>query len=112
VIVATAPCTAPPTAPTANPANRPAHCPAPITSPQSTAVDHAAVAGFMANCCVESTVRAACDLGFNVVTLVDCVATTSQAGYEAAVNITYPFFSTPMTGDKFASDILGQTEKK
>ena len=33
----------------------------------------------MANCCVESTVRAACDLGFNVVTVIDCVATTSQA---------------------------------
>ena len=38
-----------------------------------------AVCGFMANCCVESTVRAACDLGFNVVTVIDCVATTSQA---------------------------------
>ena len=34
----------------------------------------------MANCCVESTMREACDKGFGVITLTDCVATTSMAG--------------------------------
>jgi nicotinamidase-related amidase len=50
----------------------------------------------MANCCVESTMRDACEKGYNVVTLTDCVATTSHAGQKAAVEITYPFFSIPM----------------
>jgi nicotinamidase-related amidase len=46
----------------------------------------------MANCCVESTMRDAYERGFNVITLTDCVATTSMAGYDACVGITYPFF--------------------
>ena len=39
----------------------------------------------MANCCVESTMREAFEKGFNVVTLTDCVATTSVAGYRAEI---------------------------
>ena len=34
----------------------------------------------MANCCVESTMREAFEKGYNVITLTDCVATTSAAG--------------------------------
>jgi nicotinamidase-related amidase len=56
-------------------------------------VETLALGGFMANCCVESTMRDACEKGFNVVTLTDCVATTSADGQRAAVEITYPFFS-------------------
>ena len=41
-----------------------------------------ALGGFMANCCVESTMRDACEKGFNVVTLTDCVATTTMRGYK------------------------------
>merc|ERR1712224_504519 len=32
------------------------------------------------NCCVESTMRTAYEKGFNVVTLIDCTATTSADG--------------------------------
>ena len=45
-------------------------------------IETLALAGFMANCCVESTMREACDKGFNVITLTDCVATTSMAGID------------------------------
>ena len=55
--------------------------------------------------------REACEKGFNVVTLTDCVATTSLAGYKAAVEITYPFFSTPMNAASFADNILEQTQE-
>ena len=44
-------------------------------------IETLALAGFMANCCVESTMRTACEKGFNVITLTDCVATTSMEGY-------------------------------
>ena len=73
-------------------------------------IETIALAGFMANCCVESTMRDAFDAGFNVVTLTDCVATTSKEGYKAAVEITYPFFSTPMNAASFAASILEQTK--
>ena len=45
-------------------------------------IETVALAGFMANCCVESTMREACDKGFSVITLTDCVATTSMTGKE------------------------------
>jgi len=68
-------------------------------------IETIALGGFMANCCVESTMREACEKGFNLVTLTDCVATTSSAGYKAAVEITYPFFSTPMNAASFLANV-------
>merc|ERR1712193_1362 len=41
------------------------------------------LAGFLSNCCVESTMRTAFEKGFNVVTLTDCTATTSMEGQKA-----------------------------
>jgi nicotinamidase-related amidase len=68
-------------------------------------IDTIALAGFMANCCVESTMREACEKGYNVVTLTDCVATTSFTGNRAAIDITYPFFSTPMNAASFTANV-------
>jgi len=68
-------------------------------------IETIALSGFMANCCVESTMRDAFEKGFNVVTLTDCVATTSLAGYKAAVDITYPFFSTPLNAASFVANL-------
>ena len=51
-------------------------------------IETVALGGFMANCCVESTMREAFERGFNVVTLTDCVATTSVAGYRGAIQLT------------------------
>lgn len=63
-----------------------------------------ALCGFLTNCCVESTMRAAYERGYEVVTLKDCCAATSQEQHDAAVNFTYPMFSKPMAADEF----LGQ----
>jgi len=57
--------------------------------------------GFLTNCCVESTMRTAYEKGFNVVTLKDCTACTSEAAQTAATEGTYGLFSTPMTKDEF-----------
>lgn len=60
-----------------------------------------ALGGFLTNCCVESTMRTAFEKGFNVVTLTDCTATTSEEGYKAATTGTFGFFSSPMTSTDF-----------
>merc|ERR1719343_1523753 len=64
------------------------------------------LAGFLTNCCVESTMRTAFEKGFNVVTLTDCTATTSKEGQKAAADPktgTYTMFSQPMTSAEFLS---------
>ncbi|KQZ21646.1 cysteine hydrolase family protein [Caulobacter sp. Root1472] len=55
-----------------------------------------AIAGFLTNCCVESTMRSAYERGFRVVTLTDCTATLSMAEQEAAVTKNFPMFSRPL----------------
>jgi len=60
-----------------------------------------ALAGFLTNCCVESTMRTAYEKGFNVITLKDCTAATSPEGQVAATAGTFGMFSTPMTKTEF-----------
>lgn len=64
-------------------------------------IEHVALAGFLTNCCVESTMRSAYERGYDVYTLKDCTAATSQEEQEAAVKFTYPMFSKPITGGEF-----------
>jgi nicotinamidase-related amidase len=52
--------------------------------------------GFLTNCCVESTMRTAYEHGFDVITLVDCVAATSTEEHKNAIKYDYPMFSKPM----------------
>merc|ERR1712032_1174899 len=77
---------------------------------QEYGIEHIALAGFLSNCCVESTMRTACEKGFNVITLTDCVATTSTEGQQGATEGTYGMFSKPMTADDFCQ-ILRPTEQ-
>merc|ERR1719277_2891522 len=63
------------------------------------------LAGFLTNCCVESTMRTACEKGYNVVTLTDCTATTSKEGHRAATDGTYGMFSAPMTAEAFIAKL-------
>ena len=69
-------------------------------------IETVALAGFLTNCCVESTMRSAYEKGFNVITLTDCTATTSDEGQTAATTGTYSMFSAPMTSDEF-KEMLG-----
>lgn len=66
-----------------------------------------AIAGFLTNCCVESTMRSAYERGFGVVTLTDCTATLSVAEQQAAVTKNFPMFSRPMTHDAFLAALEG-----
>jgi nicotinamidase-related amidase len=54
------------------------------------------LAGFLTNCCVESTMRSAYEHGYRVITLTDCTAATSAAEHDNAIAYDYPMFSLPM----------------
>ena len=60
--------------------------------------------GFLTNCCVESTMRTAYEHGFDVITLVDCVAGTSTEEHANAIKYDFPMFSRPMP----SSEVIGQ----
>ena len=70
-------------------------------------IETIALAGFLTNCCVESTMRTAFEKGFNVVTLTDCTACTSLEGQAAAAgpNGTFGMFSTPMAADELKTKL-------
>lgn len=63
--------------------------------------------GFLTNCCVESTMRTGYENGYQVITLTDCVAGTSQAEHDNAITYDYPMFSTPLTSDQVVAAFAG-----
>jgi len=67
-------------------------------------IETLALAGFLTNCCVESTMRTAYEKGFNVVTLTDATATTSPEG-QAVTAGSFGMFSKPMTVEEFSQHI-------
>lgn len=77
---------------------------------RSRGIENVVLAGFLTNCCVESTMRTAYEKGFNVITLTDCTAATSEYEQEAACTKTYPMFSHPMTHDEFLGVLAGKAE--
>jgi nicotinamidase-related amidase len=72
---------------------------------RSKGILRVALGGFLTNCCVESTMRSAYERGYDVVTLTDCVAATSDAEQEAAITYDYPMFSKPMTSTEFVQTL-------
>merc|ERR1712159_214207 len=68
-------------------------------------IETIALCGFLTNCCVESTMRTACEKGFNVLTLTDCCATTSEEGHAAATKGTFGMFSSPISAAEFAETL-------
>ena len=64
-----------------------------------------ALAGFLTNVCVESSMRSAYDLGYNVITLTDCTATTSMEIQEFTVKNNYPIYSHPMNHHEFLAQL-------
>jgi nicotinamidase-related amidase len=73
---------------------------------RSKGIRNVALGGFLTNCCVESTMRSAYEKGFNVFTMTDCVAATSQAEHDNAIAYDFPMFSHPVTSTEIA-DALG-----
>lgn len=63
--------------------------------------------GFLTNCCVESTMRSAYERGYEVITLTDGVAATSEAEHDNAISYDYPMFSKPTTVADFVESLSG-----
>jgi nicotinamidase-related amidase len=76
---------------------------------RSKGIETVALSGFLTNCCVESTMRSAYERGYEVITLTDCVAATSQEEHDNAIRFDYPMFSKPMTGKEFSAVLAGAT---
>jgi nicotinamidase-related amidase len=64
---------------------------------RSNEIETVVLGGFLTNCCVESTMRSAYEKGYDVVTLTDCTAATSEEEQRVATARDYPMFSQPMT---------------
>jgi len=77
---------------------------------RSKGIDTIALAGFLTNCCVESTMRSGYERGYQVYTLTDCVAATSQEEHDNAISKDYPMFSRPVTGVEFADALAGDKD--
>ncbi|WP_374954167.1 cysteine hydrolase family protein [Arthrobacter sp. MYb227] len=75
---------------------------------RSKGITKVALAGFLTNCCVESTMRTAYERGYEVVTITDAVAATSIEEGESAVRFNYPMFSTPATSHDFIATLTAQ----
>ncbi|WP_034337673.1 cysteine hydrolase [Deinococcus misasensis] len=75
---------------------------------RSRGLQNVALAGFLTNCCVESTMRSAYEKGFNVLTLTDCVAATSEEEQRVAIEKDYPMFSHPVKSSELLAALEGQ----
>ncbi len=76
---------------------------------RSKGISTVVLAGFLTNCCVESTMRSAYEKGFEVITLTDAVAATSGAEHDNAIAYDYPMFSKPTTVADFVASLRGET---
>ena len=73
---------------------------------RSKGIDTVVLAGFLTNCCVESTMRSAYENGYRVITLTDCTAATSAEEHDNALAYDFPMFSLPVESGAVA-DALG-----
>jgi nicotinamidase-related amidase len=72
---------------------------------RSREVETVILGGFLTNCCVESTMRTAYEKGYDVVTVTDCTAATSDEEQRVATARDYPMFSQPMTSDEVVESL-------
>ena len=72
---------------------------------RSKGIDTVVLGGFLTNCCVESTMRTAYEHGFEVITLTDCAAATSQEEHDNAIRYDFPMFSKPTTAGEFLTTL-------
>lgn len=64
-------------------------------------ITHVGLAGFLTNCCVESTMRTAYEKGYKVYTLTDCCATVGEEEQNMAITKNFPMFSIPLKHEEF-----------
>jgi ureidoacrylate peracid hydrolase len=63
------------------------------------------VAGFLTNCCVESTARTGYEKGFSIVALSDCAATLSEKEQSFTFEKNLPMFARILTHMQFLSEL-------
>jgi ureidoacrylate peracid hydrolase len=71
-------------------------------------IENVALGGFLTNCCVESSMRTAYENGYNVYTLIDCVAATSEEEHRIAITKDFPMFSHPVNHHEFLALLAGE----
>jgi len=76
---------------------------------RSNDIETVVLGGFLTNCCVESTMRSAYEKGYDVITLTDCTAATSDEEQRVATARDYPMFSQPMTSSEVTEALHGAT---
>jgi ureidoacrylate peracid hydrolase len=72
---------------------------------RSRGIKTLAVAGFLTNCCVESTARTGYEKGFNIVALSDCAATLSDEEQQFTFKKNLPMFARILTHKEFLADL-------
>ena len=72
---------------------------------RSRGITTLAVAGFLTNCCVESTARTGYEKGFKIVALTDCAATLSEEEQRFTFEKNLPMFARILTHTEFLSDL-------
>jgi ureidoacrylate peracid hydrolase len=72
---------------------------------RSKGITTIAIAGFLTNCCVESTMRSGYENGYKVITLSDCLAATSPEEHDNALKYDFPMFSEPMASTEFLAEL-------
>src|ERR1700730_7577873 len=72
---------------------------------RSKGISTIVLGGFLTNCCVESTMRSGYENGYEVITLSDCVAATSEEEHANALKYDYPMFSKPMTAAEVIAEL-------
>ena len=72
---------------------------------RSKGIENLVVAGFLTNCCVESTVRTGYERGFNVFAVSDCTATLSEEEQKHAFAKNLPMFAHIVTHTEFLSQL-------
>jgi ureidoacrylate peracid hydrolase len=72
---------------------------------RSRGIENLVVAGFLTNCCVESTVRTGYERGFQVVALSDCTATLSEEEQRFTFEKNLPMFARILKHTEFLGEL-------
>lgn len=72
-------------------------------------IETVALAGPLSNLCIESTMRSAYDLGYEVIALTDATVAMTEEQHSNAVENNWPMFSRPMSSAEFIDALSNQT---
>lgn len=70
------------------------------------------IAGFLTNYSIESTIRSAYDLGYNIISVIDCIAGDNLESHTFTIENNFPMFSLPISYKELIDnmEIVASTE--